>query len=254
MADPGPYGNLFKGSGKPQTQSFDVSGGLFGGYDDNLLAQGLGNGTTNPFDPRFQVPGVTTGLNSSAQYGYVHAFRGRSASQFRFGGGASVQEFTGADRQALWVPNYGAATSFGTNLTPKILFSASLQASYAPFYQYVPFMTNGGASSSAAVSTVVAPVDGAPSGNEPTPEIPIAAINNPNDRTTSQASTRPIDSRVSMTNGLQNGTYEANRMKPAVPPDSARTAWKYPTIAIRLSGRAMIWRSSGRLTSEPAAA
>ena len=177
QADAGPYGNLFRGSGKPQTQSFDLSAGLFGGYDDNLLAQGLGNGGTNPFDPRLQVPGVTTGFNSSAQYGYVHAFRGRSGSQFRFGGGASVQEFTGADKQALWVPNYGAATSFGTNLTSKISFSASLQGSYAPYYQYVPFMTNGGAGSSAAVSTVVAPADGATSGNEPTPEVPIAAIN-----------------------------------------------------------------------------
>jgi hypothetical protein len=177
QADAGPYGNLFRGSGKPQTQSLDLNAGLFGGYDDNLLAQGLGNGTTNPFDPRFQVPGMITGLNSSAQYGYVHAFRGRSGSQFRFGGGASVQEFTGADKQALWVPNYGAATSFGTNFTPKISFTARLQASYAPYYQYVPFMTNRGGSSSAAVSTVVAPADGAASGNEPTPEIPLAAVN-----------------------------------------------------------------------------
>ncbi len=177
QADAGPYGNLFKGSGKPQTQSLDLSAGLFGGYDDNLLAQGLGNGSTNPFDPRFQIPGVTTGLNSSAQYGYVHAFRGRAGSQFRFGAGASVQEFTSAARTPLWMPNYSAATSFGTNLTPKIQFTASLQAIYAPYYQYVPFLTNGAGSSSAAVSTVVAPADGLPSANEPVPEVPISAVN-----------------------------------------------------------------------------
>ena len=48
QADAGPYGNLFKGVGKPQTQSLDLRGGLFGGYDDNLLATAPDSGQTNP--------------------------------------------------------------------------------------------------------------------------------------------------------------------------------------------------------------
>ena len=104
-ADAGPYGNLFGGSGKPQTQSLDIRGGLFGGYDDNLLAQAPDSAQTNPFDSRFQVPGVTTGFNSTATYAYAHAFRGRSASHFRFGSTGSVAEYTGANKQALWVPS-----------------------------------------------------------------------------------------------------------------------------------------------------
>ena len=46
------------------------------------------------------------------------------------------------------------------------------------------------------------------------------------DRTSSHGSTRPIDSLAIITNGLQNGTYEANRMNALDPPDSARTAGK----------------------------
>ena len=49
----------------------------------------------------------------------------------------------------------------------------------------------------------------------------IVATSRPTDRATSHGSTRPTDSRVSITNGLQNGTYEAIRMKPVMPPVSA---------------------------------
>ena len=48
----------------------------------------------------------------------------------------------------------------------------------------------------------------------------------PIDSTSSHGSTRPIDSRASITNGLHSGTYEANRMNALDPPDSARTAGK----------------------------
>jgi hypothetical protein len=171
--DPGPYGNLFKGSGQPQSQSLDIRGGLFGGYDDNLLAQAPDSGQTNPFDPRFQVPGITTGVNSTATYGYAHAGRGRSASQFRFGSTASVAEFTGADKKPFWSQNYNAGTAFGTNLTPKILFGANVQASYAPYYQYVPFLTNGTAPSTSIPSAV--PADGTATDSGAAPVVPVVA-------------------------------------------------------------------------------
>jgi hypothetical protein len=176
QSDAGPYGNLFKGSGKPQTQSLDIRGGLFGGYDDNLLAQAPGSDQTNQFDPRFQVPGVTTGFQSSATYGYVHAFRGRSANQFRFAGTASLQEFTGADKKPFWAQNYGSGTSFGTNLTPKVSLAANLQASYAPYYQYVPFLTNGGSAASGSSFIGVAP-DGVAADTGSTSDVPTAVAN-----------------------------------------------------------------------------
>ena len=46
----------------------------------------------------------------------------------------------------------------------------------------------------------------------------------PIESASSHASTRPIDSRDSITNGLQMGTYEAIRMNDDEPPDSASTA------------------------------
>jgi hypothetical protein len=174
-ADAGPYGNLFGGSGKPQTQSLDIRGGLFGGYDDNLLAQAPDSAQTNPFDSRFQVPGVTTGFNSTATYGYAHAFRGRSASQFRFRSTASVAEFTSASKQALWVPSYDVGTSFSTNLTPKIGLSANLHAAYEPYYQYVPFLTNA-SSGSSAIPTASAPADSTATDNGASSAVPVAAV------------------------------------------------------------------------------
>jgi len=170
----GPYGNLFRGAGKPQPQSLDVRGGLFGGYDDNLLAQAPDSGQTNPFDPRFQVPGLTTGFSSSATYGYTHASHSRSASQFRFGSTAAVQEFTGADKKPFWVHNYSAGSAFATNLTPKVAFTANLQASYAPYYQYVPLL-NGTSSSTSIPATV--PVDGTATDNGGVPEAPVVTPN-----------------------------------------------------------------------------
>ena len=46
------------------------------------------------------------------------------------------------------------------------------------------------------------------------------------DRISSCGSTRPTESRVSITNGLQKGMYEASRMNPVIPPVSARIAWR----------------------------
>ena len=43
--------------------------------------------------------------------------------------------------------------------------------------------------------------------------IGIEAARRPNDSTSSQGSTRPTVSRVSITNGLQNGMYEAMRKR-----------------------------------------
>ena len=171
----GPYGNLFRGAGKPQPQSLDIRGGLFGGYDDNLLAQAPDSGQTNPFDPRFQVPGITSGFNSSATYSYSHASRAKSASQFRFGGTAALQEFTGADKKPFWVHNYNAGSAFSTNLTPKISFMGNLQASYAPYYQYVPFLTNGASSSVSVPSTV--PADGTAADTGAGAGAPVVAAN-----------------------------------------------------------------------------
>jgi hypothetical protein len=136
----GPYGDLFGAPRKPQTQSLDIRGQVFGGYDDNLLAQAPNSNGAELFDPRLQVPGATTGLMSTASYDYAHTGRGKSATQFRISGAGSVQEFTGADSKPFWTQNYNAASSLGTSLTPRVSVSLNGSASYTPYYQYIPML------------------------------------------------------------------------------------------------------------------
>ena len=175
--DAGPYGNLFKGSGKAQTHSLDLSGGLFGGYDDTPLAQAPNGPDTSFFDPRLQVPGTTSGFHSTASYHYGHAGRGKSSTRFGVGAIASIQEFSGGSSKPLWSPNYGVNTSFGTSLTPKISFSANGGVSYSPYYQYAPFLASTAPLTGAiAPGSVVTepPADGSstsdPAGATPIPQ------------------------------------------------------------------------------------
>ncbi|MCU1385650.1 MAG: hypothetical protein JWL71_4347 [Acidobacteria bacterium] len=171
QVDNGPYGDLFGRTPRPQTQSLDVRGGVFGGYDDNLLAQSPNSGGTDVFDPRFKVPGVTSGFQSSATYGYVHAGRGKSGTVFQFGSTASLQEYTGADSRPLWVPNYGGSARFGSNLTHKISIAANISASYGPYYQYIAVLANG-AGNLGAISANGGSADSADAGNGSAPATP----------------------------------------------------------------------------------
>lgn len=174
--DAGPYGNLFKGSGTPQTHSLDISGGLFGGYDDTPLAQAPNLGDAAIFDPRLRAPGPTSGFSSAAMYHYGHTGRGRLPASVSFGAQASLQEFQGGTSKALWSPNYGVNTSFGKNLTPKVVFSASASLAYAPYYQYAPFLSIA-AGGGSTINTPV--VDGTATDTGGSPEASAATLNQP---------------------------------------------------------------------------
>jgi hypothetical protein len=137
-----PFAGLLGRAAKGQ-QSLDVRGGVFGTYDDNVLAQGVNSGDFIGFDPRAQTAGVASGFDGSISYGYGRAGRGKSQSVFQFGSSASIKEFsTGLNVGNLWVPSAGASLSLGTNLTPKISMNLRGDARYAPYYQYAPFLRN----------------------------------------------------------------------------------------------------------------
>jgi hypothetical protein len=173
QTDAAPYGNLFGAARTPQNQSLDIRGQLFGGYDDNLLAQAPNTNGTDIFDPRIQVPGATTGLMSTASYDYARTGRGKSATQFRIGGAGSVQEFTGADSKPFWTHHYNAGTSLGSNLTPRISFSLSGTGSYMPYYQYIPLLGTAAGPSGTTVDQGTSPED-ATAGTAATPLPPFA--------------------------------------------------------------------------------
>lgn len=138
----GPFSGLFGGGGTAgRTPFLDVRGGLFGSYDDNVLTQAP-NADPNLFDPRFQRPGMASGLESSVTYGYSRTGHGRSGTQVRLGGGASLKEFSSGSSTNLWVPSYDANVGISTNLTPKVAFAARAGTGYAPYYQYAPFLGN----------------------------------------------------------------------------------------------------------------
>jgi hypothetical protein len=137
-----PFEGLFKGSPREQPQSLDVRGSAFGAWDDNVLAQapggGPGGGLGN-FDPRYVKPGFATGFQGSLAY----AFRkSGTRSQVSVGGDAALQEFQsgGISSDPLWFHSYGLSTAFTTKLTNRTSMGFGANASYAPYYQYAPFL------------------------------------------------------------------------------------------------------------------
>jgi hypothetical protein len=121
---------------------------------------------------------MTSGLNGMASYRYGHASRGKSGTAFSFGAIASVQEFSGGSSKPFWTPNYAVNTGFGTKLTPKISYSANVGLSYAPYYQYAPFLTIPIPGSTVTAVTAV-------TNESPTPdagagaEVPVTLVNQP---------------------------------------------------------------------------
>ena len=137
----GPFSGLFKGSPRDQPHTLDLQASVFAGKDDNLLTTGLlGPGTTgvpnttNPEEPR----GLANGTQASLAYGFR---RNGTRSQFNVGAGASVMGFSSSfGSKPIWLQSYTIATTLATNLTPRTQVSVSGLASYAPYYQYAPFL------------------------------------------------------------------------------------------------------------------
>ena len=136
-----PFSGLFRGSPRDQPHTLDVRGSAFTAWDDNLLAlTPSGQGDLGGLDPRFLQPGLANGFQGSLAYGFS---KSGTRSQFHFNGGASVQEFASAlSTGAFWFHSYEAATGMRTKVTNKTSISVAAAASYAPFYQYAPFLKN----------------------------------------------------------------------------------------------------------------
>jgi hypothetical protein len=137
----GPFSGLFKGSPRDQPHTLDLQASVFAGKDDNLLTTGLlGPGTTgvpnttNPEEPR----GLANGTQASVAYGFR---RNGTRSNVNVGAGASVMGFSSSfGSKPIWLQSYTVATTLATNLTPRTQVSVSGIASYAPYYQYAPFL------------------------------------------------------------------------------------------------------------------
>jgi hypothetical protein len=123
-----PFRGLF-GLGDSGRTGADISGSLYGAYDENL-------GATLPgrlADPRYQKSGWYAGGNSQFNF----AWRGERAS-FNGWGGASANYYPEArndefNRDPL-VPTYMAGVGFGRPLGRRNTVNASFTAGYSPYF------------------------------------------------------------------------------------------------------------------------
>ena len=145
----GPFSGLFNGSPKDQPHTLDLRGSAFTGWDDNPLASvpGVGGGDSIPnVDSRFVKPGIASGFQGSASYGFR---RTGTRSQFYVAADGSVQQFGGGlDSGALRFYGYNAFTGLTTKVTNKTSISLGAGVAYAPYYQYAPFLKDTAAEES----------------------------------------------------------------------------------------------------------
>jgi hypothetical protein len=120
------FRGLFGGNGSNprRSQQLDVSASLFGGYDDNVLAE-----QGQYVDPRFQQSGGYRGVSVSLDY----SKRTDQASVELSGGTAyryypSVEEMTGFN-------SWGSA-GFTVKLGARTTLSGTESVSYSPFYSF----------------------------------------------------------------------------------------------------------------------
>lgn len=137
----GPFTGLFRGSPRDQPHRLDLNGSAFTAWDDNLLAlTPSGQGELGALDPRFLQPGLANGFQGSLTYGFN---KSGTRSQFHFNGDTAVQEFASAlSPDPYWFHSYAISTGLTTKVTNKTSISVGTAASYAPFYQYAPFLKN----------------------------------------------------------------------------------------------------------------
>jgi hypothetical protein len=149
-AQPGnmnPFSGLFRGSPRDQPHKLDLSGSAFGAWDDNPYAQlpggnsgGFGGGGVGGFSPLPQTikPGIATGFQGALAYGY-HIGGQRTSLALTANGSFQAFESSASSRR-LTFQSYDATGAFATGLTSKISLSLSGGTTYAPFYQYAPFL------------------------------------------------------------------------------------------------------------------
>jgi hypothetical protein len=134
----GPFDGLFRGSPREQPQRLDLTGSAFEAWDDNPLAQGPnGNGGFGAA-PQTVKSGYANGFQASLAYG-LH--RTGTRSELSVGANGSFQEFASSEGTPLHFQSYGAEASLRTSITTKMSLSFSGNSAYAPYYQYLPFLT-----------------------------------------------------------------------------------------------------------------
>jgi hypothetical protein len=133
----GPFSGLFGGdhdSSRVQggtTQTLDLSGSLFGAYNDILdtppvLTPGV------PLDPGVQTSGTSTGGTGNLSYS-----RRGDRLQFLLNGGSAVEEYSSSPD--FLATSYNARTGLAANLGPKLSMNVGAGAAYSPFYAVAPF-------------------------------------------------------------------------------------------------------------------
>src|SRR5215475_164126 len=137
----GPFDGLFRGSPREQPHRLDLSGSVFEAWDDNVLAQGPnGIGSGGGFGtPATVKPGYANGFQGSLTYGFHHV---GTRSDLSLNGSGAFQEFAssaGTDR--LTFESYSAGANLRTNITNKASVLFGVASTYAPYYQYLPFLT-----------------------------------------------------------------------------------------------------------------
>jgi|RhiMetdeSRZDD1v2_1073273.scaffolds.fasta_scaffold346609_2 hypothetical protein len=133
----GPFSGLFTGSPKDQPHTLDLSGSAFAAWDDNPLAQGFGGAEGFATDPRVVKQGLANGFQGALVYGY---HKSGTRSQFAANANAGFQQFASAGSGALWFQSYGVSTGLTTKVSNKTFLSLGGGSSYAPYYQYAPFL------------------------------------------------------------------------------------------------------------------
>ena len=142
----GPFSGLFRGSPREQPQHLDVNASAFAAWDDNVLGQlpsagglgGLGGGTG--IVPQTVKPGIANGYQASANYGFS---RSGNRSSLSLSGDGSFQYFeSSSSSKPLMFQSYNLAANLRTKITNKVSLSFGGSGSYAPYYQYVPFLKN----------------------------------------------------------------------------------------------------------------
>jgi hypothetical protein len=126
----GPFSGLFGGQSQNRdvTQSLDLRGSVYGVWQDVLSPAGT---VLRELDPRYQESGTFGGASGSLNYMYRRAVR-RSA--FYISGYAAASEYSVLPQS---IPaSYNASTGVSSQLSQKVVFSASGHVSYAPFYNF----------------------------------------------------------------------------------------------------------------------
>jgi len=135
----GPFSGLFRGSPRDQPNKLDITGSAFAAWDDNPLAQ-LPNGGGTGFAalPDAVKPGIASAFQGSIVYGFAKT---GTRSQVSLFGNGSFQVFeSSASSNRLTFQSYNLGGSFRTGITNKVSLTFTGAESYAPYYQYAPFL------------------------------------------------------------------------------------------------------------------